>query len=64
MRKIKAFIKAFVESFAELADKVDKGTATGDESLAFGCMYGIIGIIVFFVFIIAALACRTIWHLL
>lgn len=64
MRKVKAFIKAFADTFVELAQKVDKGTANGDEAMAFGCLYVIITFAILFIFIIAVATGRVIWSLL
>lgn len=64
MKKIKAFIKAFADTFVELAQKVETGNATGDEAMAYGCMYVIVAVFIFVVFIIAVLFCRLIWHLI
>ena len=64
MRKIKAFFKAFADTFCELSQKIDQGTADENETLAFGCLYVIVAFVMFFVFIIAVVVCRTIWHLL
>ena len=54
MKKIKAFLKAFADTFCELAQKVDNGTADENETTAYGCLYVIIAVAV----------CCLIWHLL
>lgn len=64
MKKIKAFLKAFADTFCELAQKVDNGTADENETTAYGCLYVIIAFVFIIVFIIAVAVCCLIWHLL
>ena len=64
MRKIKDLLHAFAETFGQLACKVDRGDATEDEAMAYGCLYVIVAVVIFFVFIFAVVVCRLIWHLL
>ena len=46
MRKIKEIISNALSHFSSLCRKVDEGTASGEESLAFGCLYVIVTCIV------------------
>ena len=39
MSKIKTFILNIILLFCDLGEKVEKGTASGEEAMAFGCLY-------------------------
>lgn len=64
MRKVKRIIKAFCETFADLAEKVENKSATGDEALAYGCCLLFLSGVMFFMFVTVVVACRIIYHLL
>ncbi len=53
MRKIKEIICNALSHFSSLCKKVDEGTASGEESLAFGCLYIIVTCVVMLITIVA-----------
>lgn len=64
IRRSNRHLKALAEAYADLTEKVKYNSATGDEALAYGCMTAFIAACMFFGFIIVAVICRAIWHLI
>lgn len=48
MKKFKNFLLNIILLFCDLGEKVEKGTASGEEAMAFGCLYlVVVGTILF-----------------
>ena len=43
MNTIKTFIMNIILLFCDLGEKVEKGAASGEEAMAFGCLYLVVG---------------------
>ena len=64
MKKIKDIIKALFDTFMESAEKIDKGTATDEEAMAYGCLYALVAFATLFLLCIFAVVVSLIRSLL
>lgn len=64
MKKIKDIIKALFDTFMESSEKIDKGTATDEEAMAYGCLYALVTFATLFLLCIFAVVVSLIRSLL